>query len=160
MRICGLCRRAPRWDESLSAVQINPSAELPSWEILVGAFGVEQCQGTIGMLACPDCRPKLTGEPRQPSRRWPAGQPVPTKPNSDGDIPVCGVCRLALREDEQQTSLRLWPDDVPADVEPGGYRACPACLDHYRPVIAARLRALGILSPDAPDSAVAGDMLL
>lgn len=171
MDICGLCRRAARWDESLVGVQVNPSPEQPSYEILVSAFGVEQCQGTVGMRACSSCAAKLNGLPPPEPRRWPHGKSVPTigEGMRQRDIDICGICRLALRQDDQQTSLRLWEEDVaevgpygplPAQVEPGGYRVCSDCLAKYRPRIAARLRRLGLLAEHAPDSAVGGDLLL
>ena len=189
MDICGLCRRAARWDESLVGVQVNPSPEQPSYEILVSAFGVEQCQGTVGMRACSSCAAKLNGLPPPEPRRWPHGKSVPTigEGMRQRDIDICGICRLALRQDDQQTSLRLWPEDIWAEaeavevgqtavqvgdeimthrqyrdamVEPGGYRACSDCLAKYRPRIAARLRRLGLLAEHAPDSAVGGDLLL
>jgi len=50
-------------------------------------------------------------------------------------IRTCGICKLALREDDSYQLVRLKPDDK-EDVEHGLYHACGDCAAEHRERIA------------------------
>lgn len=140
MRTCGKCRRPLRHDEHLSACAI---------------------EGWGNGLVCEACRAQAQGlEPPAP-RRYPAGAPVPRLAGSDADMPVCGLCRVALVEGQRCQPMRLRPEFVrPEDgVECGGYAACPACVERWRPRILHYLIGRGLLPPAASVRQVTGGLL-
>lgn len=137
MRQCGRCRKVCRFDEDLA--------------ILQAADGTR--------AACPTCHAEARGEPPPEPRRYPVGQPVPSLGGSD--LPICGLCRLALRENERTQPMRIVASDVEGtDTAEGCYAACSECVEKWRPLIATRLRREGIIREGTPDTAVQGDMLL
>jgi len=63
-------------------------------------------------LACPACVARVYGlEPPLP-RTYPVGERLPRGVVGDGDLPICGLCRLALYEDDSPQGLRLASEDV------------------------------------------------
>lgn len=93
-----------------------------------------------------------------PARRWPEGKRVPLRPDGGANVRICAACRLALRGDERQTMFRLRAEDVEGtDVRPGALICCEGCLARWRPVIAARLLAAGLIQDEAQAT---GDWLL
>jgi len=46
-------------------------------------------------------------------------------------IRICGICKLALREDDSYQLVRLKPGDK-TDVECGLYHACGECATEHR----------------------------
>ncbi len=57
---------------------------------------------------------------------------------------MCGICRRALRGDDNPKRVRLDAADMkdmkyPTGKEPGLYSACSDCHELYLPVVAARL---------------------
>lgn len=140
MRLCGACRKPLRWDESYSTSYLH----LPE-------PGSYQC--------CPRCLAAAEGvEPPSP-RRYPPGQ-VPRHPLRDDYLPICGLCREALFEGEKCERLRLFVEDLAGtEVEPGGYEACPRCLDRWRPIVRRRLIDLGLLPEGFPLAQCRGGLL-
>ncbi len=51
-------------------------------------------------------------------------------------IRICGICKLALREDDSYQLVRLRPGDKD-DVEIGLYHACGECASEHRERLAA-----------------------
>ncbi len=49
-------------------------------------------------------------------------------------VRICGICKLALREDDNYSLVRLRPGDKP-DVEIGLYSACRDCATEHRELI-------------------------
>ncbi|MCC6419932.1 MAG: hypothetical protein IT429_16985 [Gemmataceae bacterium] len=136
MRVCGHCQSVLRWDAQLKLT------DLP--------------QGGSA-LCCPDCAALARGEDLPALAVYSSGQRVPRHPQGDGSLPVCGLCRLALCEDDQPTALRVPVNDL--GVEPGVYHACSDCVRQWQPAIGAHLRAQG-LALGIPDRALGGSLLL
>lgn len=123
---CGKCKRYTRQDENLATISI------PGWG--------------SGMVCLP-CVAEATHEDYHP-RVWSIDEQdtLPIKPNSDGVIDICGVCRTALFWRETNTPMRLAPEDVQgASIVPGCYASCPRCIGHFRPLILLRLQSVGEL---------------
>lgn len=162
MRRCGVCHRSPRYDDPLGIVQVEAG---PWTSFVVSTFGNPITAGTITAQACVDCAARLLGQPAAPPRRYPVGCRLPRKTRyngDDADIDVCGICRTALREDEEPEAMRVSGDDLYRTgivAKPGMYMACPRCVEIFRPVIHERLLADGTLPADAPIQLVAGFML-
>ena len=123
-RTCGKCRRVVRYDENLTS------------QFIVGWGGGQVCEV---------CWAEECGLPAPEPVRYPVGQPVPRMPGSDADIPICGLCRVALTEDQARGKpMRIRPEMLGPDdtVEPGGYSACPACHAEWKPRILHYLQRL------------------
>lgn len=90
---CPLCRQALRRDETLSRVS-TPE----------GVF-----------LACHACQAEDAGVAPPEPRRYPVGCTMPREPGSDGDLRICGFCRLALYWDDQTTAVRVATEDLHED---------------------------------------------
>jgi hypothetical protein len=148
MRTCGLCRKAPRGDDPCGAIFLKG---------IVSHVEVGWSSPPTGLcFVCNECRCRETGETFTP-RRYEAGGYIPP------GVIVCGICRLAMHEDESAEAMRLQPEDVACSnppLAPGCYLACPACVDHYRPMIHARLVAIGEFAPGTPLSACRRNALL
>ncbi|MES2342317.1 MAG: hypothetical protein V4597_11610 [Pseudomonadota bacterium] len=135
MRRCCLCDLAPRRDDPMRMVQYP------------GSDG-----GTVTATACTPCAARVLGLPPVAAQVHPPGRNLP--------FVVCGLCRLAARDDDQGTqAIRLHPDDLAAvrgmvhpvrPEAPGCYAACRECVNWWRPVIEARLRTSGVLGDYEP----------
>lgn len=120
MRRCAGCHQVPRRDDPMDTV-------------LVEGVGIFQ--------ACRGCAASSRGEPEPEPVRYPVED---TPPGPGWPFAVCGVCRLALRDDDRPQVMRLHPADVEGlEVEPGCYSACRDCVDFFAPAIHARLVAAG-----------------
>lgn len=167
-RTCGKCRRVLRYDESLSAFDVI---------------------GWGNGHVCEVCIANATGQPVPESMRYPPGCHLPKMPNGQTDIPICGLCRKALPEDQEAgkplhvrreffgtreevaeyQSLEAGTDDaeIRADwracrgwpVEPGIYSACRECIAKWRPSMLAYLKGEGLLPEMATERQVAGGWL-
>lgn len=135
---CGCCGRVVRWDESLSLTPVLA-------EVMPEVYEQQQ------LHACPDCVARAAGrEPPEP-RRYPRGQPVPRHPERNCDLPVCGLCRVALpwgQDRGEPMRLRadvLDADDLAAGILPGDcYVSCAACVAKYQGRILRELQAAGL----------------
>jgi len=138
---CGTCRRCLRWNESQDVVYI---------------------QGVGMSLACASCQAKEAGLPSPQPRIYPVGTPVPRHRHGDGDMPICGMCRKALFQNESCEAIRLRHEFLTDEdgLAPGAYMACRDCVARFRGRLAAYLRAANIIKPDVPDEAVAWSLLL
>lgn len=118
MQHCGKCHRATRQDENLT------TASIPEWGI-----------GAV----CAPCLAEATEQPYHP-RTYPVGSSIPQHPIKGGDVLICGVCRKALHWDDAWKPMRLHADDlVGTEIEPGLYASCRECVEHFKPLILARL---------------------
>ena len=174
MRWCPVCRKPPRIDDPLARVCVNPAdAPEPVTSFIVSHLGSATLQGTVGSNACRSCLASLSNQPEEPAPRYPWGGPVPIHPESQPQqfrsIDVCGICRLALHEDDGGGNIRLHPDDLHdcQEIEPGGYRACRDCIKRFEPRVRRRLWEAGMF--DNPHSGrpafetvrkIGGDMLM
>lgn len=133
---CGKCPRRLRYDE------VN-----------------RQLDDADGMhSACPHCHAEARGEVYTPPV-YPKGCRMPRHPKTDGDLPICGLCRRALFWGEQPTPLRVPDNDE--GVEPGLYPCCRECVEHWRPAVRARLaREVSPHYAGAPLSSIDGNNLL
>lgn len=132
IRKCAFCDVTPRYDDHFTMVYYR---------------------GETG-YACEACQARAEGRDAPVLRVYPRGVRVPRKPGSDGDLPVCGMCRLALREDEREpTCVRLADEDVAGTMhEAGVHPMCRECVARWKPVLAARL--------GRPETQLVGDALL
>lgn len=155
--ICGACRQYTREDDSLVTYHST-------------SIGIVQ--------ACLDCGAEFTGSAvaSATSGVAPVTYPVGSKIPDIGDglarrkIRVCGICRRALRWNDDGGYLRLAFDDVwgvSADgvyerlgPQEGAYAACSECVAAWRPVIFARLIREGILKPDVTVEMMPEDALM
>lgn len=70
---------------------------------------------------------------------------IPVGAHVQAPVLVCGICRLALRDDDDGECMRIAPEDVeaiygsPDAVQPGAYFSCEDCVRTFRPAIAKRL---------------------
>jgi hypothetical protein len=136
-RKCGACGGALRWDESLSVCVI---------------------EGEGSYKACPRCVARSAGLPEPAPRVYPAGDDPPLHPYRDDYLPICGMCRTALFEGDRTRRIRLMDEDVEGtDTEAGGYCACRACVEKWKPVVHARLVRDGRFS--GPIEALGGNAL-
>lgn len=147
--ICGACRRPTREDDTLLTYHFT-------------AIGVVQ--------ACRDCGAEFAeSDPVTPI--YPVGTRLPEV--GDGlqrrKIRVCGICRRALRWDDESDCLRLSEEDVwqlgpdgvmERVIQEGAYSACWECVAAWRPVILARLIRHGILKPDVTVETMPQDALM
>ena len=146
-RECAKCNRVLRWDETLSVLHVEG----------LGIFS-----------ACPDCHAEATGQEPQAPRCYRRGERVPRHAYGDGDMPICGLCRRALFEDERipPTPMRLQSEDVADEpdfafvLDNDCFASCRECLARFTPKIAKRLRRMGIIAETTPDRSVRGNMLL
>ncbi len=151
-RHCGKCDRTLRYDERDEFVQ----EQTPD-------------RGTWGYQACPNCVAVMNGWPAPPPRIYPVGTRVPHHPQHPGqDLPICGLCRLALHEDEAEDpeTIRLYAADV-ADVpwlsfvrDGQAFGCCRECLTLLKPRVLARLKAQGIVPETLPLWAFGGEAML
>lgn len=134
MRVCGTCGKSPRGDDSMQTVQYT------------GEDGA-----TVGAICCTPCAATLAGHaPPKPQRYGSTQTGYPWR--------VCGLCRIALRDDDLSQPIRLAPSDVEGSQQPAGcYSACKDCIAHYKPVVHARLKAEGY--PVPPLAAFHGNWL-
>ncbi len=114
MRLCGVCKKPPRHDDSLTHLQVNSldAANGPGQAFLVSALGVSE--GTTAALACRECAGAANGEPWS-DPIYPPGCKMPPDPNSKDPsslLPICGLCRRALREGDTPRSMRLEREDL------------------------------------------------
>lgn len=87
---------------------------------------------TLSVIACAACAAELLSYPSPPLQRYPNGTDLP--------FLACGICRLALCDDDNGTVIRFAAEDVAGETTVAGcYFACRDCVDYYRPRIAARL---------------------
>lgn len=101
---------------------------------------------------CRACVAELTGQEEE-VRTYPPGQ--------RRNFPVCGLCRMASREDDRLTLLRLFPEDVfEGEPEPGLYLACRDCLHGWREAIHPRLVRQGLAPEGGDPQAVRGNALM
>lgn len=138
---CNHCGRALRWDEEQRPIFLE---------------GVGQ------VWCCPDCQARAQGLPAPAPRRYPAGSRIPRHPRrNDGDMPLCGLCRLALPYGQEQgVYLRLRTEFLgDDDPTPGSYVACNECVARWRPRLLDYLKAEGLLPETATERNVAGGML-
>lgn len=141
---CPLCFQVLRYDEHLENLHLTPGQLLRDGEPVSGIW-----------LACPECRAVANGTVYTP-RRYPHGKPVPHHPKSDGDLPICGLCRISLRWDERHTDLRV-PENS-SGIKPGVYNCCNACVEQWKPAVQERLRVELGLNMDL--ASIVGDFLL
>jgi hypothetical protein len=88
--------------------------------------------GTITAYVCRDCEHIIRGQEPPPPEQWHTGVAWP--------FYVCGICRLALRDDDEGQPIRLHADDVAGTgIQPGAYSACKDCVAHFAVVIHWRL---------------------
>ena len=80
---CGLCEQVIRWDEVLRLTSVDA-------EVAAGVWERQQ------LHACPRCVARLNGEEPPEPRRYPQGCRMPQRPKGSADLPVCGLCRVAL----------------------------------------------------------------
>lgn len=125
-RTCGACRLSVRRDENLVACQAG---------------------GDI-YTACPRCVAGFRSEPAPEPVRYPVGCHYPHEPGTNAPLTVCGICRLALYEDDHPRSIRLAEGDKEG-IEPGCYAACRDCHRELVPVISRRLQLAGLLPAGA-----------
>jgi hypothetical protein len=113
MRVCGKCRHALRYDESLELLHDG------------GAY-----------LACPRCVAAAAGVAPPAPRRYERD----TTPRCGMPFPCCGLCRTALYEDDRADEiLELTEEDAAAlDVAAGRYLACRECRSLYERLAASR----------------------
>lgn len=98
MRRCAKCDLVPRWDDPLTMTEER-------------------------LRVCRDC---LSAD--DAPVLYPKGQPVPSHPNNpDRDLPICGSCRRALREDDSVQQVFLTDEDVEGTDEDRGIHLC--CAD-------------------------------
>ncbi len=124
---CNHCGRALRWDEEQRPV-------------LLEGIGQVWC--------CPDCMANAQGlDPPKP-KRYPVGSPIPNHPllpaHERADMPICGLCRIALPWGQDKgTLLRIRDEEIlDEEVSPGAYRVCSDCLRYWRPRVLAYLQRL------------------
>lgn len=109
--ICGRCKKQLRYDERLRTVQT--------------------AEGTYPL--CPYCVAEHEGGSYSPPT-YPPGSLIPRHPQSDADLPICGLCRRALPWGDKCYGMRLREEDVAGtDVEPGAYPACSECRAKWKP---------------------------
>ena len=171
---CNLCTRTLRWDERLAqatfSVEVSP--------------GVSEIQNAWG---CPDCIAKVHGLEAPAPNRYPPGCRMPRHPGqansaTPGDLPICGLCRVALPWGQQRGDHVRLPaevldeSDLAAGITPGdAYELCGECLARYKPRVVARLKRLcrvcgeldcqeadhvPCVPPGAADATIGGDALL
>jgi hypothetical protein len=68
-------------------------------------------------------------------------------------VRICGICKLALREDDSYSLVRLRPGDKP-DVEIGLYHACGECAKEHRKLIAEKRPPVRMVHVENPDGSV------
>lgn len=136
MRTCGLCKRIPRRDDPLDFYEAKQEPSLNGGFFLVSALTNTP---SVMALACRDCHGK-------PAPRYEWGCKMPKQ--GDGmNLEVCGLCRLALYEDDGGgRSIRVTQADLDAagvilreGYRPGAYPVCRECYDLFRPIIHVRL---------------------
>lgn len=129
MQTCGVCRQALREDDHLITHQF--------------------ASGAIAQ-ACRDC----LSEDRGTEPDWvpyPVGAWIPEVGEGLGrrKVRICGICRTALRWDEDNHCMRVSPEDIgEGELKPGCYMCCSGCVDFYKPKILGRLIRDGILKPE------------
>ena len=147
MRTCHLCNRALRWDENLTLTRVEqtaePAAPLPADHFGAGVFVVSTATVAAPseqVHACPKCHAEVNGLPSPEPRYYPKGKRVPQHPQKpDCDLPICGLCRRALPEDDRGHLMRLRgpelsPEDIAAGIQPqDAFHACRECVEKYRP---------------------------
>ena len=115
-RHCGFCRLPARHDDPLSIHQVNITG-----------------QGTITANACRDCLdiPHPDYRKQRPPDFYVPGS----------YFPICGICGLAMRENDNGSIMRLAPADLgpDSDLKPGAYQCCRDCVELFRPRIYQRL---------------------
>lgn len=117
MRTCGRCGGVPRRDDPLQVVQ---------WDCETG--------GTSTAAVCVSCEALVRGEAPPAALTYPVG--------CNARYPVCGVCRLALRDDDDGQAMRLHETDITAagsTIKPGCYMSCRDCVERFRHLIADRI---------------------
>lgn len=118
MRLCGHCHCYARQDDPMQVAQwLNDEGD------------------TVTAAVCHTCEYLLRGQEAPPPQLYPPGRNYP--------FGVCGVCRLALPDDEAEPKpMRLAAADVAGlGIKPGCYAACRVCVAQFAPVIRARLVA-------------------
>lgn len=112
MRTCGVCKKPPRYDDSLQRIQASAADTGPGQDFLVSALGV--FEGSVGVLACRGCIAQWLGLPASEDPTYPPGCQMPPRPGGKEDtlLDICGLCRRALREDDQPRSIRLLHEDL------------------------------------------------
>ena len=121
MRRCGQCKLVPRRDDPLAIVQFQEQQD--------GSFLASP--GTVTLSACRACVAQLNGttavDPTYPHGR-------------EYQFLVCGICRLAMRDNDIGTIMRIAEQDVAGlEVEAGCYSACLECVERFKPRIHRRL---------------------
>lgn len=129
MRRCGRCQAIPRRDDALHLVQFGSEA------IDTGDGSIAVMAGpTVTCEVCRSCRAQLAGLAAPPDPVYPHGK--------EQAFIVCGICRLALRDNDIGRGMRLHQDDVSqSGVEPGHYWACLECIARFKEKIYQRLSA-------------------
>jgi hypothetical protein len=123
MRFCGRCRLSPRHDDPGQVVQHDDP----------------DTGSTVTLWCCSDCMREILGFPAQPPTVYHTGTSIPMVGGGFAmrEMPLCGVCRRALREDDRGETMRLAEGDGPVV---GCFQACRECIKAYTPMIHARLQ--------------------
>lgn len=127
---------------------------------LIIGVGIERRPGLYD--CCAQCKATEIGLPWEP-QKWPVGVTVPFKPNTQqANIDVCGICRLAMFEDDSPTGINLTAEDIGDDdpLKTGLYLACRDCIEKYRPIVHARMIRNEDIPAETPLSACRGSMIL
>ena len=179
MRICPVCKLAPRKNDPMQAVQVLAGSclDLLGWP----KGGYEVCRD-CARVADPDLPPLPA--PRKDAEGL-------ALPEGWGDW-WCSVCRRYMREDDPAASdmrtVRLAAEDVVAGpwkeaarniacaagrgdpdacaalvdvvkdygegIQPGAKRCCTPCFERWAPVVLARWAREGVVAPGTPWQAV------
>lgn len=79
---------------------------------------------------------------------------------------ICGILKVALREDDPGAKLRLTPEDVEGEtvqgkpLEPGLYSCSRDAVEKFGPRVIARLKKEGVLPADADAATIPPSMLM